>query len=239
MKPPPLRSAAMHRSSLPVFDFPPWRLSGVVVGALLNDPAALAALGEAAYQPPYRAPPRAPVLYVKPRNTFASDGARTPLPARARNLCVGASIGLVIGRAACRVPAAEAMSFVAGCTLVVDLYVPHESLYRPSVRERAFDASCVLGPRVVALDPDRATLRIRAGESSAERVADTSGLLRPAAQLIADVSEFMTLHAGDVLLLGVRHPAPTIEAGQRWSVECAPIGALHGEALAAREGDAS
>ena len=219
MKPPPLRSAAMHRSPLPVFDFPPWRLSGVVVGALLNDPAALAALGETAHQPPYRAPPRAPVLYVKPRNTFASDGARTPLPARARNL-----------------------SFVAGCTLVVDLYVPHESLYRPSVRERAFDASCVLGPRVVALDaldPDRATLRIRAGEPSVERVADTSGLLRPAAQLIADVSEFMTLHAGDVLLLGVRHPAPTIEAGQRWSVECEPIGALHGEALAAREGDAS
>ncbi len=224
------------------FDFPPWRLSGVVVGALLNDPAALASLGDAAHQPPYRAPPVAPVLYVKPRNTFATDGARTRVPPQARELCVGASVGLVIGRAACRVTAAQALSFIAGCTIAVDLYAPHESLYRPAVRERAFDASCVLGPRVVALDaldPDRATLRVRIGEPASEFVLDTSGLVRPAAQLLADVSEFMTLHAGDVLLLGARHRPPTVEMGQRWSVACDPIGALHGEVVSAREGVAS
>ena len=33
------------------FATPPYRLSGVVVGALLNDPAQLAALGDAAHQP--------------------------------------------------------------------------------------------------------------------------------------------------------------------------------------------
>ena len=31
------------------FDFAPYRLSGAVYGALLNDPAALAALGKAVY----------------------------------------------------------------------------------------------------------------------------------------------------------------------------------------------
>lgn len=217
---------------LPTLDFPPWRLSGVVVGALLNDPAQLESLGAAVHEPPYRAPPRAPVLYVKPRNTFAANGARTPLPAGAQRLCVGASLGLVIARAACRVPAAEAMTFVAGFTLVVDLFVPHDSLYRPSVRERAFDASCFIGPRVVprdALDPDDIAIRVRANNDP-ERVVTTYGLVRPAARLLADVSEFMALHAGDVLLLGVRHGAPFVEAGQRWSASCDALGSLQGEA---------
>lgn len=218
---------------LPPLEFAPWRLSGVVLGTLLNDPAQLEALGAAAHEPPYRAPPKAPVLYLKPRNTFAPNGARTPLPAGARSLCVGASIGLVIGRAACRVPPSEAMDFVAGCTLVVDLHVPHDSLYRPSVKERAFDASCVLGPRVVArgaLDPDDAAIRVRVGDRPPCGV-HTAGLTRPAAHLLAEVSEFMTLHPGDVLMLGVRHGAPRIEPGQHWSVECDAIGALHGEAV--------
>jgi len=222
--------------ALPPFDFRPWRLSGTVVAPLLNDPAELASLGDAVHQPPYRAAPRAPVLYIKPRNTFAPDGACTPVPQRAESLCVGASIGLVIGCATGRVPAAEALSFVAGYTLVVDLFAPHASLYRPAVRERAFDASCVVGPRVVApdaLDPDRARLRVRIGEPAEEHVTDTAGLIRPAAQLLADVSEFMTLQPGDVLLLGVRHRSPTIGRGQRWQVECDPIGSLHGEAIAA------
>lgn len=225
----------------PPLEFPPWQLSGVVVGALLNDPAQLEALGAAAHEAPYRAPPAAPVLYVKPRNTFAPNGARTTLPAGARSLCVGASIGLVLGRAACRVPAAEAMAFVAGCTLVVDLHVPHESLYRPGVKERAFDASCILGPRIVArdaLDPDDATIRIRIGDRPPHSV-HTAGLTRPAARLLSEVSGFMTLHPGDVLMLGVRHGAPRVEPGQRWSVECDGIGALHGEAAAERAAQAT
>ena len=60
--------AAMPTAKLS-FDVPPYRLSGVVYGALLNHAPQLAALGDAMTQPPYKAAPRAPVLAVKPRNT--------------------------------------------------------------------------------------------------------------------------------------------------------------------------
>ena len=63
-----------------VFDFAPWRLSGQVIGVLLNHRPALAALGDAVHAPPYKAPPRAPVLYLKPRNTQVADGARVAVP---------------------------------------------------------------------------------------------------------------------------------------------------------------
>lgn len=224
---------------LPAVDFRPWKLSGVVIGALLNDPATLEAIGAAAHEPPYKAPPRAPVLYVKPHNSLMPSGAHTTLPDGVSGLSIGAAIGLVIGRATCRVSAqtvaAGDAGFIAGYTLVVDLFVPHASLYRPSVRERAFDASCVVGPTVIApggFDPDDAVIDIRIDGARVQSIP-TKGLIRPAAQLVADISEFMTLQAGDVLLAGVRHAPPRIEAGQTWSVACAAIGSLDGSIVAA------
>ena len=102
------------------FDTAPYRLSGTVYGTLLNSAESLAALGEAVNAAPYKAAPKAPVLYVKPRNTLAHDGDRVVVPRSAQALQVGASLGLVIGRTACRVPQADALSYLAGYTVVID-----------------------------------------------------------------------------------------------------------------------
>ena len=61
-------------------DVPPYRLSGVVYGTLLNHRTPGRTLGDALNQPPYNAPPKAPVLYVKPRNTLAAGGDPCPCP---------------------------------------------------------------------------------------------------------------------------------------------------------------
>ena len=86
------------------FEFAPYRLSGTVYGVLMNHRAALAALGDAAHQPPYKAPPKAPVLYVKPRNTLVAPGAPLRIDDPAGELEVGAALGIVIGthRLPCR-----------------------------------------------------------------------------------------------------------------------------------------
>ena len=221
--------------SLP-FDFAPWRLSGVVYGCLLNDPAALAAIGAAAHAPPYKAPPQAPVLYVKPRNTLAGAGAGVELPAGVDTLEIGAALGIVIGRATCRVREEDALAHIAGWTLVADLSVPHDSFYRPSVRFKALDGSCLIGPGVVAraaiADPDALTLEVTIAGSGA-RSFTTAGMQRPVARLLQDVSAFMTLSAGDVLMLGVKAHAPQARAGDYWRIDCAQIGSLHGHLVAA------
>src|ERR1700758_3062779 len=125
-------------------------VTGAVYGTLLNDRAALAALGEAVHAAPYKAPPKAPILYLKPRNTLAGHRARVAVPDDALGVEVGASLGIVIGRTATRVSAEQAFDYIAGYTLVADLSVPHASVYRPSVRFRARDGFCVIGPAVVA-----------------------------------------------------------------------------------------
>src|SRR5262245_9525658 len=91
------------------FAFAPYRLSGTVYGVLLNHAPALAALGSQVDEAPYKAPPKAPVLYVKPRNTLAAAGGLTEVPAGVEALQVGANLGIVIGRAACRVAERDAL----------------------------------------------------------------------------------------------------------------------------------
>jgi len=220
------------------FDAPPYRLSGVVVGPLLNHAAALAALGDAVREAPYKAAPKGPILYIKPRNTLAATGAAVTIPATGAELEIGASLGMVIGATACRVDPRQALAYVAGYTLVADLSVPHDTYYRPSIRFKALDGSCLIGPRVVAraslADPDALAIRISVDGVEAQSTG-TGGMVRSAARLIADVSEFMTLRPGDVLMLGVALGAPRGRAGQRFAIEVQSIGTLEGRLVAEGE----
>jgi len=210
---------------------PPYRLSGTVYGVLMNDPASLAALGEQVNQPPYKAAPRAPVLYVKPRNTLATSGAQVAAPDGQPALVLGATLGLVLARAASRVPREAAWSYLAGVVLAADVYVPHDSFYRPSVRFKALDHSCLLGSQVLPLrsDAELAALGLSVQvQGGAVQTVGMQGWARSAAQLLSEVSDFMTLARGDVLLMGLRHAAPQVARGQRFSVSAPGLSVLEG-----------
>jgi 5-oxopent-3-ene-1,2,5-tricarboxylate decarboxylase / 2-hydroxyhepta-2,4-diene-1,7-dioate isomerase len=224
----------------PVFDAAPYRLSGRVYGALLNHRAALEALGDAVHQGPYKAPPRAPVLYIKPRNTLASSGDAVVVPVDSGELEIGATLGIVIGRTASNVGAEDALEHVAGYVIVNDVSLPHASFYRPQVRCKARDGFCPIGPRVVArgaiADPDALGLRVQV-DGELRQATSTGGMIRPVARLIADVTEFMTLAPGDVLLLGVAADAPRARAGQHIAIEIDGLGRLENHLVA--EGSAA
>ena len=220
---------------LPAFDFTPYRLSGTVYGALLNDPLALAALGEAVHRPPYKAPPKSPVLCVKPRNTLARNGDTLRMPALCKALVVGASLGLVIGRTACRVRAADARDFIAGYTIVNDVSVAHDNFYRPSIRCNARDGFCPIGPHVLPAsalrDPDALPVCIYLDDDVAQ-ITSTSGRIRPMAELLAAVTDFMTLQPGDILTLGASAGAPHARAGQLIAIDIPGLGRLENRVVA-------
>ena len=198
-------------------------------GALLNHRAALAALGDAVHAAPYKAPPKAPVLYIKPRNTFAGDGDPVVVPAGVDEVEVGATLGIVFGRDACRVREQQALAHVAGYTVCNDVSVPHASFYRPSLRFKCRDGFLPMGPRVVdaaqLADPDALAVSVHIDGVLAQQTS-TSGMQRPVARLIAEVSAFMTLAAGDLLMLGVAAGAPRARAGQQVSIHIDGIGTL-------------
>ena len=201
---------------------------GTVYGVLLNDRATVERLSPEFDSAPYKAAPKAPVLYIKPRNTFAGEGAAVAVPAEPGELRIDATIGLVIGKRASRVSVDQALSHVAGFVVVSDVTLPHENYYRPAIRQRDRDGFCPISRMFkdeAGFDLDNATLSITInGERAYERSLAT--LVRSAAQLLADVTEFMTLAAGDVLLLGPGEASPVACPGDQIRIAVPGLGEL-------------
>jgi 5-oxopent-3-ene-1,2,5-tricarboxylate decarboxylase/2-hydroxyhepta-2,4-diene-1,7-dioate isomerase len=164
-------------------------------------------------------------------------GHRVPVvvPSDATELEIGATLGIVIGRMASRVAEAEALAFVAGYTVVNDISVPHASVYRPSMRFKCHDGFCPMGPAIVARslvpDPDALGIAVAIDGETVHR-SSTAGLVRPAARLLADVTEFMTLFPGDVLTIGVAAGAPRARAGQTVTITIHGVGELENTLVA-------
>jgi 5-oxopent-3-ene-1,2,5-tricarboxylate decarboxylase/2-hydroxyhepta-2,4-diene-1,7-dioate isomerase len=197
----------------------PFLPDGAVYGTLLNFRHEQALWAARATEPPYKAPPQAPVLFIKTANTFSAQGAAIALPADVPEVEVGASVGLVIADfesfwthpsvdrsySAINIEASAGLPRVAGCVLLNDLSVPHDSYYRPPVKFKCLDGFLGIGPRCVPLaevgDIHALTLEVRINGELRQTV-DFAGLVRDAATLLVDVNAFMTLRPGDVLMLG-------------------------------------
>ncbi len=192
---------------------------GTVYGTLLNFRSELEALGDAVNQPPYKAPPKSPVLYIKPANTWSRHGSDIPVPPHVADVEVGATIAMMMG----------AQGEVAGYVLMNDLSLPHTSLFRPPVKFKCLDGFLGVGETLVgsasAGDPSRFAVEVRIN-GELKQTVKFDQLLRSPAQLLADVGEFMTLGAGDMLMLGCDIGRPKARAGDRIELSAAGFGTL-------------
>ena len=189
---------------------------GTVYGVLLNfqhewDTAQ--AVMDAA---PYKGAPKAPVLYLKPANTWTPDGGSVPVPAQVPEVEIGATIGMVLKEnwPNALIPSAEAASdlianVLAGYVLMNDFSIPHsvveQGFYRPPVKYKCLDGFLGVGPQVTAVaeagSPSAFKLAVRVN-GELRQTLDFAQLRRDAEQLLRDVGSFMQLRAGDVLMLG-------------------------------------
>jgi 5-oxopent-3-ene-1,2,5-tricarboxylate decarboxylase / 2-hydroxyhepta-2,4-diene-1,7-dioate isomerase len=193
--------------------------NGTVYGTLLNFCGELEALGAKMNEPPYKGPPKAPALYIKTANTFSGDGADIPVPARVPQVEVGATIAMVM----------KAPGEVAGYVLMNDLSVPHASFFRPPVKFKCLDGFLGVSGKLLAAreagDPSQFRLEVRIN-GELKQTVDFANLVRDARQLPADVGEFMTLRAGDVLMLGCDTGRPFAKVGDRIELRADGLGTL-------------
>lgn len=201
------------------------KVSGTVYGVILNDTISVQKIGSLE-EAPYKGAPKAPVLYIKPANTRVCCGSTVSLPLGAESVEVAATIGLVMGRAAGRLSAGGALDAVAGIVLAADLSLPHGSYYRPAIREKCFDGSLPLSSVKPLSD---LTSLVVSTEIDGKVIATRSlaDLIRSPAKLLADVSEWMTLNPGDVLLVGISYQAPQARAGSVVKVSAEGLGSLN------------
>ncbi len=200
---------------------------GTVYGTLLNFRGEVDAWAPKMNEAPYKAPPKQPVLYIKPANTWSNDGASIPVPARAPQVEVGATIAMIM----------KAPGVVAGYRLMNDLSLPHASFFRPPVKFKCLDGFLGIGdtllPAGADVDPSTFVLEVRINGDLKQTVR-FSGLVRDAQQLLADVSAFMTLGEGDALMLGCDLGRPLAQVGDRIEISAPGFGTLTNTLVAER-----
>jgi 5-oxopent-3-ene-1,2,5-tricarboxylate decarboxylase/2-hydroxyhepta-2,4-diene-1,7-dioate isomerase len=181
------------------------------------------------------APPD-PAVFFKPPSGLVGHGAPVVYPAGVEYMHYEAELAVVIGRRSRRVRPADAPHHVRGYTIANDVTVRDfiRNFYRPPVKAKGWDTFCPLGPVLVEdeiTDPHRLGLRAYVN-GELRQTGTTADLAMTVWDLIAFVSEFMTLEPDDVILTGTPRGISHVRPGDRMRMEVDGLGALENPVVA-------
>jgi len=172
--------------------------------------------------------PDRPLLFLKPPNTLSAHGDTVTLPAGKERVDWEAELGVVVGQQCRNVPVDEAMDVVAGFTCVNDVSNRDDQRQEQNwVRGKAFDNAAPMGP--VVADPEhvpddaRVSLRVN-GETKQD--SSRAQLIFSVPELIAEITTYLTLEAGDVISTGTPSGVGPLSDGDEVEVEIEGVGTL-------------
>ena len=155
-------------------------------------------------------PPERPIIFAKFSTAVVGPGATIRWdPALTQQVDYEVELGVVMGRTARRVPAAEALDYVAGYTICNDVTardLQHGD--RQWVRGKSLDTFCPLGPWLVTREevPDPQDLSLRCTlNGQVMQDSTTAEMIFGVAYLIEFISRAFTLLPGDVIATGTPH----------------------------------
>ncbi|HEY5320635.1 MAG TPA: fumarylacetoacetate hydrolase family protein [Galbitalea sp.] len=167
--------------------------------------------------------PSFPSYFLKPTTSLAASGDVVERPAGTELLAFEGEIALIMGRSVRRVSPQEGWSAVSGITAANDLGVYDLRLADKgsNLRSKGGDGFTPLGSAIIpAAGIDPAALRVRTWLNGILVQDDTTEtLLFPFGQLVADLSQLITLEPGDVILTGTPAGASVIVPGDVVEVE--------------------
>jgi len=174
-------------------------------------------------------------LFFKPPSALIGHRAPVVYPAGVEYLHYEAELAVVIGRRCRRVRPQAARDVIKGYTVANDVTVRDfiRNFYRPPVKAKGWDTFLPLGPALVDDVPEPGDLALRAyvnGELRQE--GTTRDLIYPIEELVAFISEFMTLEEDDVILTGTPKGISHVYPGDVMRVEVEGVGALENPVVA-------
>jgi len=153
-----------------------------------------------------RALPEHQYWFNKQRTSVVGPGHPIAIPRVSDQVDYEGELGIVIGRRAKDVPAAEWLSCVAGFTVLNDVSVRDWQAHSPTfTMGKSFDTHCPIGPCIVTADEigDPGDLALRTwvnGELRQE--SSTSDLVFKCAEMIEYLTTVFPLEPGDILATG-------------------------------------
>lgn len=150
-------------------------------------------------------PPERPLLFAKWPTALVGPGDPIVLPSISSSIDYEAELGVVLGSLVKGVRAEDALEAVRGYLCANDVTARDlQRADRQFTRSKSLDTFCPVGELVPAAEvPDPQALRIRCLVNGEVRQdSTTADMIFSVAELIAFVSEAITLEPGDLLLTG-------------------------------------
>jgi fumarylpyruvate hydrolase len=165
-----------------------------------------------------------PVFFTKPADAIVASGVAVPYPPRTENFHYEVELVIAVGGAGRNIPAAHALDHVFGYAVGNDL--TRRDLQGASKKKgqpwdtgKAFDASAPIGAiRPASLghvEKGRIWLKVN-GEIKQE--SDVSEMIWHVPEIIAELSNFFELRAGDLIYTGTPAGVGPLKPGDQ--IEC-------------------
>ena len=165
-------------------------------------------------------------LFLKANSALVgpSEGVAVRFPDRRTDH--EAELGLIVGRTACDVSYDEALDYVAGYAIALDMVVrgTEDRSMRKSV-----DTYAVLGPWLTTADeiadPDSIAFELSVNGETRQK-SNTELMIMDCRRQIEWASSFYTLHPGDIVMTGTCEGVSRVLPGDTMHLEFAGLGAM-------------
>ncbi len=177
--------------------------------------------------------PDKPVIFMKPASTIIASGEKIVIPPYSQNCHHEIELAVLIGKEAKGVCAEEALDYVIGYAVALDLTLrdvqnAQKEKGLPWEIAKSFDTSCPLSA-FVPVDqityPQKLQLKLTVNGQTRQD-GNTSDMMRTIAELISNVSSYFTLEEGDILLTGTPAGVGRICSGDELEASIEKIGTL-------------
>ena len=177
--------------------------------------------------------PDVPIVFLKPSTSVVGQGDAIAYPPQSGRVDYEGELAVVIGRLCRDVPADRWQDVVLGYTCANDVTARDlQKVEQQWGRAKGFDTFCPLGPWIeTELDPSALRLTTTVDGRTVQD-GTTADLLRPVGELIAHITEAMTLLPGDVILTGTPAGVGPLTFGQEVAVTIEGIGTLANRVVA-------
>ncbi|MCL2387579.1 MAG: fumarylacetoacetate hydrolase family protein, partial [Defluviitaleaceae bacterium] len=174
--------------------------------------------------------PQAPIYFTKTAHPAIGDCEKIPLHSHLTSkVDYEAELAVIIGKTASRISPEDAEGVIFGYTILNDLTARDiQSKHAQWFFGKSLDGFCPMGPHIVSRDeiPFPVALKIKCRVNGETRQdSNTSNLIFGIPQIISELSQGITLHAGDIIATGTpagighaMQPPQYLKSGDK--VEC-------------------
>lgn len=150
--------------------------------------------------------PEVPIVFSKFNNTLSGHREPIRLPLKSAQVDYEAELTIVIGKEASHVKTEDALSFVYGYCNANDLSARDLQTKTPQwLLGKTCDGFAPIGPYLVSEDEIRDPNNLKIGtkvNGEVRQSSNTSDMIFSCKEIIAYVSEHMTLYPGDIIMTG-------------------------------------